>query len=183
MSVKVVDKGWNDIVKDLKHMNESYTKCGFPSDASLGGGSGSNLKRYSGISEVASVAMFQEFGTKQEATPAQSAYLKSQGFPVNVGTTITNPARPFMSTSFDEGKQKIVNMQEKVYKAVTSQRMNVRQALSILGELGTKLIKGKIRDIKSPALHPFTIKKKGSDKPLIDSGQMLNTVTHSEVIK
>ncbi len=158
MTVKVIDRGWNNIVADLKNLDEAYTKCGFPSNATTN--KGSNLQGYSGISEIASVAMFQEFGTKQQVTPKQAGYLGSQGFHVKVGTTITNPPRPFMSTSFDEGKQKIVNAQEKVYKAVIDQKVSVRQGLAILGELGTKLIKDKIINIKTPKYPPFSEKRK-----------------------
>jgi hypothetical protein len=34
-----------------------------------------------------------------------------------------------------------------------------------------------IRAVTSPALKPMTIKRKGFDKPLVDSGQMLQSVT------
>ena len=181
MSTKIIDRGWNEILRDVKSLNNAYSKVGFPSNATL---NSTALEKYSGISEVASVAMFQEFGTRQEATPAQAKYLRSQGFPINQGTIITNPPRPFMSTSFDENKGKIIKMQEKIYKAVLDQKITPKQGLELLGEYGIKLIVKKIKEIVTPALHPFTIeRRKGkSTKPLIDSGQMLQSVTRTEVM-
>ncbi len=156
MPVEVIDRGWNNIVADLKKLDNAHTKVGFPSNATL---SSTALEAYSGISEVASVAMFQEFGTRKI------------------------PKRPFMSTSFDEGKPKIKKLQKQVLGAVIDQRVSPRQGLSILGLLGQDLIQRKIIDIKTPPNAPFTIAKKGSSNPLIDTGQMLQSVTHTEFLK
>jgi hypothetical protein len=154
--VIVKDKGWNRIKHDISKLDNAFSKVGFPSDSTL---STTALKEYSDVSEVASVAMFQEFGTK------------------NI------PQRPFMSTSFDENKQKIIRAQENVYNDVVDQKISPNQGLGLLGEFGVDLIKKKIIEVKTPPNAPSTIRKKGSSNPLIDTGQMLQSVTHTEVLK
>jgi len=185
-SIKIVDRGWAKIMENNKLLKKAYTKVGFPSDATL---TQTALSKYSDVSEVASVAMFQEFGTVQEVTGKQSAYLKSQGFPIRAGAIITNPPRPFMSTSFDENVEKIHRMAAKILRAMTTPEsgISVKQGLAILGELGVDLVRKKIKSIDSPPLHPFTIAQRakrsvGSTKPLVDTGQMVQSVTHTEII-
>jgi hypothetical protein len=183
-SIKIVDRGWAKIMENNKLLKKAYTKVGFPSDATL---SQTALSKYSDVSEVASVAMFQEFGTVQEVTGKQSAYLTAQGFPIRVGARITNPPRPFMSTSFDENVEKIHRMAAKILRSMTESGISVKQGLAILGELGVDLVRKKIKSIDSPPLHPFTIAQRakrsvGSSKPLVDTGQMVQSVTHTEII-
>lgn len=161
--VVVIDRGMNNIISELHMLDNSVTKVGFPESAPVGKkqSEGSGHEAYSTISEVAQIGIDNEFGKKG---------------PPKI------PARPFMSTSFDEGKQEIIVMGEKVYKAVTLGRIKTKQAMGILGELGTKLIKKKITDLRTPGNADLTIKLKGSSNPLIDTGQMRASVTHTEVI-
>mgnify|MGYP000737125208 CR=1 FL=1 len=46
-----------------------------------------------------------------------------------------------------------------------------------------KATRKKVIDIKQPPNHPVTIARKKSDNPLINTGQMVNSLTHVEVIK
>jgi hypothetical protein len=54
------------------------------------------------------------------------------------------------------------------------------RALSILGEFHQEQVKEQIRLTRSPRLEQSTIDRKGSSKPLIDTGQMIQSVTHKE---
>lgn len=157
----VKDFGWNRITHELKLMDNSFTKVGFPENSQVG----KPRKKVKGekiateMSEVAAIAAFNEWGTK------------------NI------PSRPFMSTSFDENLQGLNRLKAKLYIEIVNGRMGVSQALSIIGEFMVSKTKKKIRDISSPPNAPSTIKKKKSANPLIDTGQMINSVTHVEVIK
>ncbi len=53
-----------------------------------------------------------------------------------------------------------------------------RDVLSLLGEIIVDDIKESIRSLDSPPLSPVTIAKKGFDKPLIDTSNMLNSVSY-----
>lgn len=53
--------------------------------------------------------------------------------------------------------------------------------LQVLELLGLKIVtdvKNRIREGIKPDLKPATIKRKGSSKPLIDTGQLINSVSH-----
>jgi len=187
-SVKVIDHGWERIMSEVALMDKSYTKVGFPLGVELGRASKKKVtqfagkEKYSGISEVASVAMFHEFGTKQTVTPKQAGYLGAMGLHVKPGKTLVTPARPFMSTSFDEAQSDLNILRNKLYIAIVKGKTTTILALKIMGEFMTARTKKKIKEIKSPPLHPFTIANKKSSKPLIDTGQMINSVNHVEVL-
>jgi len=55
-------------------------------------------------------------------------------------------------------------------------------ALSEVGEWMTAKTKAKIRGLKSPPNAASTIKRKKSSNPLIDTGQMINSIQHVEHI-
>lgn len=182
--VKIIDRGWERIVDQITLMDNSYTKFGFPLGAAKGKASkralaraekkGKKLTKYSNISEVAKIAVYQEFGTKRPDWKGQHPGRgKKRGI----------PARPFMSTSWDENVQKAYTLLDKLYDKVLQEKTNVKQALALVGEWFSDKVKKKIREIDLPPNAPSTIAKKGSSKPLIDTGQMINSVTHVEVIK
>jgi HK97 gp10 family phage protein len=150
------------ILRELDKTNNSYVKVGFPENTEVASGrrkAGTKLEGYSNASELISVVVFQEFGTKHI------------------------PARPFVSTSFDENKEKINSTKKKLYERIIQGNMTTENALRIIGIMHVNQMKRKIRDISSPPNAPSTIKKKGSSNPLIDKGQMINSVTHEVVIR
>jgi hypothetical protein len=63
----------------------------------------------------------------------------------------------------------------KVIKAVD---FDGGKALQLMGERIKDQLQGSIRELVEPPLSPYTIKKKGFDKPLIDTGHMLNSVDY-----
>jgi hypothetical protein len=184
MPLKINDKGWNRIKAELALCKKSYTKVGLPSDGKVGAVSSpkSDLHKYYDMSEVATVAAFQEFGTSQVVTPKQAAFLNFKGFNVKVGTIIKTPKREFVSTSFDENLESLKIMVDNLYNQILEGRIGTIMALKILGEFGVAKMKLKIQQITTPPLHPFTIKNKKSSKPLIDTGQTINSIQHTEII-
>lgn len=53
---------------------------------------------------------------------------------------------------------------------------NVEQTLSRAGAVLAGKLKQSIVDTNAPPLKPATVRRKGFDKPLVDTGQMLNSV-------
>ena len=50
----------------------------------------------------------------------------------------------------------------------------------VVGRLGNELagdLQDYAVDLRQPELHPFTIKNKGSDNPLIDTGRLVEAIT------
>lgn len=103
---------------------------------------------------VVEVATFNEFGT--EHIPERS-FIRST-----------------VDQKFDEyvGKAKVLQM-----KCIL-QQLTVKKALSVLGELIQSDIIKTINSGVSPANSPETIERKGSSTPLIDSGQLKQSIRY-----
>lgn len=92
------------------------------------------------------------------------------------------PARPFLRTSFDENRQRINNVISGEYDKVVNGISTVKRSLNLIGLFGVDLIQQKIRAIHFPPNSPRTIAIKKSSKPLIDFGQMIQSVRHKVVL-
>jgi hypothetical protein len=92
------------------------------------------------------------------------------------------PARPFMSTSFDENRDRINQAISGEYDKIIQDTSTIRKSLNLIGIFVTSLIQQKIRAIHTPPNSPRTIAIKKSSKPLIDFGQMIQSVRHKVVI-
>ena len=185
-TVQVIDHGWERIKREIRLADKSYTKVGFPDQATVGQASrklkGVNVA--TNMTEMAMRAAFNEWGVEMIVTEKQARFLHSIGLHMQPGSIITIPARPFMSTSFDESIMLLNRLRNKLYRQVTEGRMSARQALSLIGEFMVARMKKKIREINTPPNHPVTIAlKRGSTNPLVATSQMINTVTHVEVMK
>ena len=98
------------------------------------------------------------------------------GFAHEFGTS-TIPERSFMRSTIKEKKKEIVDLQKKLLKKVQSGEMDINKALGLVGAFAAGLISQKIVSIKSPPNSAATIKKKGSSNPLVDTGQLKNSIT------
>ena len=160
--VTVIDKGWNRIVAELKKAANSFTKVGLPQEGELKGGTrtGSGREPLVEFSQLVTVGAVHEFGA-----PSRNI-----------------PERPFLRTSFDESKGQINLMIEKEYDRILRGSADVAQSLGRVGVFLKGKIQKKIVDIKSPPNAPKTIERKGSSNPLIDTGQLRQSIQHVEVI-
>lgn len=151
--IKDIDLGWNKIKKELKLINNSYTKVGIQGNAG---------EEKNGAS-IVMVGVYNEFGTPNAKYPI--------------------PARPFMRTSFEEQKKELKKIQDSQYQKILKGKTTVKRALGLIGEFMTGKVKEKITKIKSPPNAESTKASKGSSNPLIDTGRMRASVTHVEVIQ
>ncbi len=91
--------------------------------------------------------------------------------------TITIPARPFMRLASVQFKSMRAKVQAKIAKQLVSGKIQPDQAL---GQIGAELENCIVKSIKNGGWvdnAPSTISKKGFNKPLIDDGTMLKTVS------
>jgi hypothetical protein len=88
------------------------------------------------------------------------------------------PARPFMSTTYDENVDKTYELIERMAGQLMDSKLSTKQLLDRLGLWYSSQIKKTIRRAKEWAVPnaPGTIAQKGSSSPLIDTGRMLNAV-------
>ncbi len=97
--------------------------------------------------------------------------------------TVHSPSRPFLRMSVDENKDKIVKYVKRVFSMFTKFKIDTKQLLNLLGNYQVGLIQRKIRDGKFEPNSPYTIARKGSDKPLIDTGRMRQSVHYQIMTK
>lgn len=103
--------------------------------------------------DMAQIAMFNELGTS------------------------TAPARPFLRDSVDENEDVIRDQCGKELKKLTT-GATAETVLKRVGALGVRLVQEKIESGSFEPNAPSTIKKKGSDKPLIDTDHMRQSVKY-----
>lgn len=101
--------------------------------------------------DIANIAMWNELGTSR------------------------SPARPFMRKSVDENKDKIKAMCARQLKRL-AQGASAEDILEKIGVFQKGLIQRKIVDGTFEPNAASTIRKKGSSRPLIDTGRMRQSV-------
>ena len=154
--------GYNQLVANAALLNEMKVKVGFPEGAKVGkaSGKGSGHKPYSDLSEVTRIAVWNEFGVPDK---------------VKGGWKI--PPRPFFRNALDKARKPLPDFQDKIIAAVTRGKMTALQALDALGIWMSDRIKRSIRETLEPPNAESTKAAKGSSHPLIDTGQLINSVT------
>ncbi len=156
--VKDKDLGFEEIQKQLALLDGSHVKVGFQEGTVTKMQVKGQRKKPAGLS-LAQIAAENEFGTN------------------------IIPARPFMATSFDENKALINKAIHGEYNKIVEGKSTTERSLGLIGQLMTKLIVQKIRAIVSPPNSPRTIAIKKSSKPLIDFGQMVQSVRYKVELK
>ena len=149
---------------------------------------------------VAMVAMIQEFGARIEREPsdpdagggvtiyrmvnkAGTGFLRKGRFvsksKANFASThyvgayvITIPPRPFFRTMIANNKDSWAP----TAAGLLAKGIEPYVVLQMMGELLAGQLRASIIAMKSPPNAPSTIRKKGFDDPLIDTGHMLNSV-------
>lgn len=87
------------------------------------------------------------------------------------------PERPTLRPTMRIQRQKYVGIMSVIaLKALTVQGYDVRVQMGKLGEVAQNDVRKAIRDLDSPPNAESTIKAKGSSNPLIDTGQMINSI-------
>jgi len=157
-SFKDFRKKFDQRINEIEKFSESYVKIGFQ-EGSVTKSQVKGKRRKEGGKSMPQIAAENEFGTR------------------------TTPARPFMRTSFDENREKINRIIASEYDKIIEGNSTVKKSLNLIGLFGVDLIQQKIRSIHYPPNSPRTIAIKKSFKPLIDFGQMVQSVRHKVVIK
>ena len=101
--------------------------------------------------------------------PKQSNYMTTH--PVaEGGYNVTIPPRPFFRPLVAANH---AAWGEKLNEAMHATRFNAEKSLKMVGLEVEGELRQAMRDLKSPANAKSTIRKKGFDDPLVDSGQMI----------
>lgn len=85
------------------------------------------------------------------------------------------PSRPFVSDCFDKNQGQISEAKKRIVYRVM-EGMPASAGLAQLGQWYQDVLKGHIRNGGWVPNAPATVKRKGSSRPLIDTGQLVNSV-------
>lgn len=160
-----IDKGWKDFRKRMEsNKGKSYTKVGLPSGSTpavIAGEKNGNKP----LLDLVKIGAVHEFGAPNRNIPERS----------------------WLRSTTDEEQENISKIVSIVHSKVITGQMTLKVALGQIGEYLTGKMKDKIRNKIPPENAPETVRrkknKKDTDVPLIDTGQMVQSITHIEVIK
>lgn len=147
VATRQVNPGWaKKIAKNIKGLAKKEVAVGFPR-----GGEAASLTYDEGAS-VLDVAVWNQFGTKHIQ------------------------ARPFMDYGTEAMIADVKGEMEAVAEQANRREISADQALRSIGVFGEKSIQEAITDGMYAPNAPQTVKRKGSSKPLIDTGKMRQSV-------
>jgi hypothetical protein len=174
--ISIEEKGGNVYEKfraDLKQLNGAFVKCGWPEGAKVGYPSKHKIGPVESkdMSEVAKIAAWNEFGVPKKQTETEKMLGMASG-----GWRIQ--PRPAFRAATDGNREKLKAFKERVYNEFLLGRLTPKQALDEIGLWMQAQIRGSILRGGWAPNKPSTLKQKhGSTKPLIDTGQEINSVT------
>lgn len=151
-TVKVLKKADNtkDIVAALLNLKKKDVLIGIPEDK--------GIRKNKGV------------------TNAQLAYIHSNGSPLN-----KIPPRPFLEPAIEADRDKLATQQGRVIKAALDGQASIAvqemEKTGLIGQTAAKMWFVDPRNHWAPNA-PITIQRKGSDRPLIDTGQLRNAITY-----
>lgn len=88
------------------------------------------------------------------------------------------PQRSFLSAWFDKNVREISQVISKVAAEMSEEKISEDQALGKIGLWGVASVQKRIQSGLSPKLQQATINRKGSSKPLIDTGRLWQSIRH-----
>lgn len=153
-----MDMGFQAVVAEINKMNGSYVKVGFQEGEVTKSQTKGQRSKKAGLS-MPEIAAQNEFGTDRI------------------------PARPFMRSAVDMNRAKLDKAISGEYDKIVAGESTVKKSLNLIGLFMTGLIQKQIRATYYPPNAKSTIEMKKSSHPLIDFGQMIQSVRHVVVIK
>jgi HK97 gp10 family phage protein len=90
------------------------------------------------------------------------------------------PSRPFMRNTYANNKEKLNKIIDSEFGKILDGARDTVTSVKLVGEWYEAAIKSEIRTGDFVANAPSTIAEKNSSKPLIDTGQLINSIRHEE---
>jgi hypothetical protein len=142
------DHGWKAFIRRLREIRKLQVKVGLL-------GTGKNTRQKGEATNV-EIGLVHEFGSPKQGIPERS----------------------FIRSTFDARRAEYAAMARRLLPAVISGRSDARRALGLIGAKASADIKNTVTQGPHipPPLKPATVARKGSDRPLVDTNQMVNAV-------
>jgi phage gpG-like protein len=151
--IKIDDRVWQDLKKKLKNV-DGFVKVGVLQ---------SSGHAPDGTSMV-EIATIHEYGAPKAGIPERS----------------------FLRRTFDDKRDELAKITKQLaVKLIDNRSFTMKVALGQLGAWGATQVKNTIAKGGHipPPLKKATIKAKGSTRPLVDTGRLVNSITHEVVTK
>lgn len=148
-AVGLDDTKWRELAAKIAGVGKRIAKVG------IVGTGASATSEEGGDATIVEIAAFNELGTS------------------------TIPERSFIRRTFETKAKQLGKICERAAKAVVTKGMEIDTALEVIGQWGAAAVKRTITsgDVTPPDA-PATIAAKGSSKPLVDTGQLVNAITY-----
>lgn len=88
------------------------------------------------------------------------------------------PERSFLRKPLINNAAQVANLAKNAVEKFIAGQITAEAVLGTIGEEAKSISKEAITEGIAPALKPATIKRKKSSKPLIDTAQLLNSITY-----
>lgn len=89
------------------------------------------------------------------------------------------PPRPFLRSTFDAKKSEWNALLMRMAPLVLAGKLTVEQALELLGQRASADVRRRITSGSNFTPNaPSTIRRKGSSRPLVDTGQLVNSISY-----
>jgi phage gpG-like protein len=88
------------------------------------------------------------------------------------------PQRSFLAATFEEKQQQLAETVMRLADKISRGRIKFERVHEQLGLLGEKWVREKIDSRISPPLKKATIQRKGSSKPLFDTGRLYHSIRY-----
>ena len=88
------------------------------------------------------------------------------------------PERSFLRTGHDQNVERIIKQTERALGQVIAGKMSMDDMYKLYGRQMSSAIRKYMRDLSSPPNSSATILAKGSSNPLVDTGQLVSSITY-----
>lgn len=130
-------------------------------------------------SKQAQIAAVHEWGLTITVTDKMRKWFIAQGHPLKKTTTqIVIPERSFFRSGMRDKGSDAAKKYTKLIAEVIKGTISAEQFLNGLGLEVTTVIKEYARDLSSPENSGFTVERKGSSSPLVDTGNMIGAINY-----
>lgn len=171
MGLKITKKVTNDNTQKLKEIINQLK--GKTIQVGIFGSAGSDILMYAGVSE---------FGCEINVTPKMRAWLNYNGLHLKADTTVIHiPERSFIRKTANEKQDDMKSFIQESLNMLLTFQIDTQAFFSRVGQYLVQITQKTILDTSEPPNNPFTIERKGSSHPLIDSGRLLSAISYQVV--
>jgi hypothetical protein len=155
--LEVKDTGMRAMFERAQQIKDAYVKVGVLADDEKGG-----MHYEGGELTVAEIAAINEYGTQDGRIPSRS----------------------FLRSTFEARREELAEMGREFIEKVVDGKLDLAIALGRMGAWLANKVKRAITDGTGiePENRPSTVRKKGSSRPLVDTGRMLAAITWSVIV-